>query len=176
MALEDLLNSSKTSNHKGINQVIYAALKKDITAFPALMSSPTTEAEKITRTGGTWTMVASKVFKKITLTAGSGMLDSKTAGAGPRQLSNITELEFKRAIVDAEAYGWLAANQNEELVFVLPNRNGVQVIMGDPEQGCYLSEGSIVNGKVAGDEAGLTCKFAHDGPAPTIWAGTAPLA
>lgn len=175
MALEDLLNSTKTSNHKGINQVIYAIEKKNITAFPALTSSPTTEAEKVTRTS-TWTLVATKFFKKITLTAGTGKLTPKTAGSGPRQQSNVTDLEFKRAVVDAEAYGWLAANQNEELVFVIPNRNGVQVIMGDPEQGCYLSEGGIDNGGNAADEAGLTCKFAHDGPAPTIWAGTPPLA
>jgi hypothetical protein len=175
MALEDLLHSTKTSNHKGLNQTIYAIKKSDITAFPALTTSPTTEAEKITRTG-TFTLVATKFFKKIQITAGSGKLVPKAAGSGPRQMSNTTELEFKRAIVDAEAYGWLAANQNEELVFVVPNRNGVQVIMGDPEQGCYLSEGMIDQGGVAADEAGLTVKFAHDGPAPTIWAGTAPLA
>lgn len=175
MALEDLLNSSKTSNHKGINQVIYAIEKENITTLPAFMTTPTTEAEKNTRTG-TFTLVATKFFKKITITAGTGKLITKTAGSGPRQQSNVSELEFKRAVVDAEAYGWLVANQNKELVFVVPNRNGVQVILGDAEQGCYLSEGSIDNGAVAADEAGLTCKFAHDGPVPSIWAGTPPLA
>ena len=175
MALEDLLNSSATSNHKGIQQTIYAIKKSDITSFPALTTTPTTGAQKITRTG-TFTLAASKFFKRIQITAGSGMLVPKTAGAGPRQLSNITELEFKRAVVDADAYGWLAENQNEVLVFVVPNRNGVQVIMGDPDQGCYMSEGTIDNGKVAADENGLTCKFTHDGPAPTIWAGVPPLA
>jgi hypothetical protein len=175
MALEDLLNSALPTNHKGLNQVIYAIRKADITTFPALTTTPTTGAQKITRTG-TFTLASGKFFKKITLTAGSGKLIPKASGAGPRQMSNTTELEFKRAVVDAEAYGWLYENQNEELVFIVPNRNGVQVIMGDPEQGCYLSEGQIDNGGVAADEAGLTVKFAHDGPAPTIWAGAAPLA
>jgi hypothetical protein len=175
MPLEDLLNSAAADNHKGLVQTIFAIKKSDITTFPALTTSPTTEAQKITRTG-TFTLVATKFFKKIQITAGSGKLVAKVAGAGPRQNSNVTELDLKRAVVDAEAFGWLRANQNEELVFVLPNRNGVQVIMGDPEQGCYLSEGSIDSGGNAADEAGLTVKFAHDGPAPSIWAGTAPLA
>lgn len=161
--MEHLLHTTKTSNHKGLVETIYAIPFADITAFPATVS-------------GTFTLVATKFFKKIQITAGTGKLVTQSVGEGPRQMSNETTLDLKRAVVDAEAFTWLDANQNEELVFVVPNRNGVQVIMGDALQGCYLSAGTIDSGDKAATEAGLTVQFKHEGPKPMVWTGTAPLA
>jgi hypothetical protein len=161
--MEHLLHSTKTSNHKGLVETIFAIPFADITAFPSTVS-------------GTFTLASTKFFKRIQITAGTGKLVTKTVGGGPRQMSNETTLDFKRAVVDAEGLAWLKENQNEELVFVLPNRNGVQVIMGDAQQGVYLAEGTIDTGAAAADEAGLTCQFRHEGPQPMVWTGTPALA
>lgn len=160
--MEHLLHSTKPNNHKGLVQTLYAIPFADITTFPTLPN-------------GTFTLVATKFWKKIQITAGTGKLITNAVGEGPRQMTSENILDLKRAVVDAEAYAWLEENKNQELVFVLPNRNGVQVIMGDALQGAYLSAGTIDSGDKPATEAGLTAQFKHDGPGPMVWTGTPQL-
>lgn len=175
MPFEDLLDSVNTLNDKGLGPVIYMALKKDITSLPAFTSSPTTEAQKNTRTG-TFTMVASKTFKQIKCTPGTGEVVTKPVGSGPKQLAFESTIEFSRANLDAEILGFLNGVANEEVVIVAPDNSGFQVIMGDNNRGAFLSADSEVKtGKAAADDRGAMIKFVYSGRIPSVWAGTPPL-
>ena len=172
--LEDLIHETNPDNAPGIAPVIYAIEKDDIATWPAMTATPTTNAQKSTRSGSTFTCKTGKKFEKIELTANTGELEIKTSG-GPRQNSPMSTFKCKRAGLSAAAIGWLKQNKNKELVLVVPDRNGLQVILGDEVQGAFLTEGSSKTGVKSGDERGLDFNFTYEGFEPTVWAGTPPL-
>lgn len=171
--LEDLIQETSVDNSPGTISTIFLAEKADIESFPAMTSSPTTNAQKSTRSGS-FTMKASKTFNKVEITAGTGELEIKVSGSA-RQLAPVSTLKLKRAGLSASAIGWIKQNKNKELVIVVQDRNGLQTILGDEQEGSFLTDATPKTGAKAGDERGVEFTFTYSGFEPTVWAGTPPL-
>lgn len=166
--LEDLLKN-EGSNEKSLAPTIYAIEKADISVWPTFTATPTTNAQRATRTG-TFTLVATKKFEKIEIVPEEGDLKDKHSG-GAQYLSSESELEFEVSGIDAAKIGWFKANKNKEIVVVCPDRNGLQVILGDEIQGCYITE--VENSR--GAKRGFKVKVRYAGKEPAVWAGVPPL-
>ncbi len=165
--LEDLLQNS--GNNEPFLAKIYVCEKKDITTLPAMTTSPTTNAQKITRSGS-FTMVSGKVFNVINIVPAKA--EPKISVAGDEQMMATTsEATFDVSGKSAAMMGWVDQHKNKEMIFVLVDRNGHQEIYGDDIQGAYFTKIEINGGK---DRAGkFTIKY--QGAMPTVWAGTVPL-
>lgn len=166
--LEDMLKNSG-SNEKSLAPTIYAIEKADISVWPTWTTPGATNADKATRTG-TFTLVATKKFEKVEIVPEAGDLKDKHTG-GAQYLSSESELEFEVSGIDAAKIGWFKANKNKEMVMVVPDRNGLQVILGDEIQGCYITE--VENSR--GAKRGFTVKVRYAGKEPAVWAGVPQL-
>jgi hypothetical protein len=168
MPLEDLLQNSG-ANEPFLAPKMYLVEKADVTTLPIMTATPTTNAQKITRTG-TFTMVASKVFNVFSIIPGKG--DFKTTIDGGEQMNATkTEITVEVSGVDAAKLGWFKENKNKELIAVVPDRNGLQQIVGDDIQGCYITKVESSQGK----DRGFKVTISYMGASPTVWAGTPPL-
>lgn len=165
--LEDLLKNS--GNNEPFLAKIYACQKSDIVTLPPMTTSPTTNAQKVTRTG-THTMVSGKVYNVIEIIPAKA--EPKINVAGDEQMmSTSCEATFEVSGKSAAMMGWVDQHKNKEMIFILVDRNGHQEIWGDDVQGAYFTKIEINGGK---DRAGkFTIKY--QGAMPTVWAGTVPL-
>jgi hypothetical protein len=166
--LEDLLKN-QGSNEKSLSPTLYAIEKADIATWPPFTASPTTNADRATRTG-TFALVTAKKFEKVEIVPEAGDLKDKNTG-GAQYLSSESELEVEVSGIDAAKIGWFKANKNKEMVMIVPDRNGLQVILGDEIQGCYITE--VENSR--GAKRGFTMKVRYAGKEPAVWAGVPPL-
>lgn len=167
VGLEDLVQNS--GNNEPFLAKIYVCKKKDISALPAKNTEPSNNAERVTRTGS-FGMVGAAFFNVINIVPAKA--EPKISVAGDEQMMATTsEATFDVSGKSAAMMGWVDAHKNEEMIFVLVDRNGHQEIYGDDIQGAYFTKIEISGGK---DRAGkFTIKY--QGAMPTVWAGTVPL-
>lgn len=168
VGLEDLVQNS-TANEPFLAPIMYLVAKSDVTTLPALTTSPTTNADKVTRTG-TFTMVSTKLFNAIHITPAKGETKIKMDG-GEQMMGTESETTFEVAGVDAAKLGWFDQNKNKELIAVIPDRNGLQLIHGDNVQGCYITKVEASLGK----DRGFKVTMSYKGGVPTVWAGVPPI-
>jgi hypothetical protein len=170
--LGDLLQESGADNAPGV-VLIYAAEKADILTWPTMPSTITTNADNVASSGNI-TFKTGKKFEKIEITAGQVTLDEKTSG-GPRQNSPMSTLKGKRAGISADAIGWMKINKNKELVVLVRDRNGLTRMLGDTNQGAFITEIDTKTGAKQGDERGIEFTIEYYGLEAIVYGGTVSL-
>lgn len=156
----------ETINEGGLGEVISVLEKKDITTWPTWTASPTTDAQKATRTGS-FTLASSKYFTKVNIVPDESDAEY-TADGGAQMLSAKTVLKFKVSGVDAAKLGFFKQNKLKSMVFAYTDRSGVQYLIGDETQGAYITKVKASVGKNRGFEVEVT----YTGKEPAVWTGT----
>lgn len=169
--LEDLLKNSG-SNEQHLAPVIFAIEKADILTWGPMTVAPAANADFVTRTGAFVNKVGKK-WESIEIIPGkdgdSDLMDK--AEGGIQTLGSTTELNFEVSGINASKIGWFKANKNKEMVFAVPDRNGLQVILGDEIQGAYITSVEATRkGK-----RGFKVKVIYEGREPAVFAGVVPL-
>lgn len=170
--LGDLLQESGIDNAPGV-VLVYAAEKADVLTWPTMPSTITTNSDSV-QSSGNITFKTGKKFEKIEITAGVVTLEEKTSG-GPRQNSSMTTLKGKRAGISADALGWMKTNKNKELVVVVRDRNGLTRMLGDVNQGSFITEIDTKTGAKQGDERGIEFTIEYYGLEAIVYPGTISL-
>ena len=169
MPLEDIL-SEEEINEPFLAQYLYLIEHKNVTTPPALTAIPAANADYVTRTG-TWTLVATKFFKKFQILTENG--DAKgTDDGGVQMLGHAEEITVTVTGVDAPKIGWFKKNKLKQFYVGISDRSTLQLIMGDPIQGVFISKVERNHGK----DRGFKVTFRYAGAEPTVWAGAFPLA
>lgn len=153
-------------NEGGLGEVISLLEKKDITTFAPWTTSPTTDAQRATRTGA-FTLAASKFFTKVNIVPDESDVETNADG-GPQMLSVKNVLKFKVSGADAAKFGWFKAHKLKSMVVAYTDRSGVQYLIGDETQGAYITK---VKGSV-GKNRGFEVEITYTGKEPAIWTGT----
>jgi hypothetical protein len=169
MPLEDVLKEENI-NEGFLASTMYLIEKKNVTTFPAWTTSPAVNADYTTRTG-TFTLVATKFFKKFEILPENGDVKGMDEG-GAQQLGTSNEITVEVSGVDAAKLGWFKQNKLKEFVAVVPDRSGLQLIYGDETQGCYITKIERSHGK----QRGFKVTFRYAGKEPAVWNGTPALA
>lgn len=170
--LGDLLQETSIDNAPGV-VLIYAAEKADVLTWPSMPGSISTNADNV-QSSGNIAMKTGKKFEKIEITAGQVTLEEKTSG-GPRQGSPMSTLKVKRAGISADAIGWLKVNKNKEIVVIVKDRNGLTRMLGDVNQGAFITEIDTKTGAKQGDERGIEFTIEYMGMEAIVYPGTIPL-
>lgn len=161
----DILNE-ETINEGSLGEVISVLEKKDITTWPTWTATPTTDAQRATRTGN-FTLAASKYFTKVNIVVDDSDVETNADG-GPQMLSVKNVLKFKVAGVDAAKLGFFKQNKLKPMVFAYTDRSGIQYLIGDEQQGAYITKVKASVGKNRGFEVEIT----YTGKEPAVWTGT----
>lgn len=167
--LEDIL-SEEENNEAFLAQYLYLIEHKNVTTPPAMTSSPAANADYVTRTG-TWTLVSTKFFKKFQILTENGDVKGMDDG-GVQMLGHSEEITVTVTGADAAKIGWFKKNKLKQFYIGVSDRNGLQMIMGDPIQGVFISKVERSHGK----DRGFKVTFRYAGAEPTVWAGSFPLA
>lgn len=156
----------ETINEGGLGEVISVIEKKDITTWPTWTTASTTDAQRATRTGS-FTLASTKFATKINIVPDESDVET-TADGGAQMLSVKNVLKFKVSGVDAAKFGFFKANKLKAMVFAYTDRSGVQYLIGDEQQGAYITK---VKGSV-GKNRGFEVEVTYTGKEPAIWNGT----
>jgi hypothetical protein len=136
-------------------------------------TDPAVNAEFIESTGNV-SCVGGKYFVKIDITAGQVTLEEKTSG-GPRQNSPMSTLKVKRAGISSSSLGWLKQAKNKELVVIAKDRNGLVRMLGDVDQGAFITEIDTKSGAKQGDERGTEFTIEYMGREAIVYTGIVPI-
>lgn len=149
MNTADVLKPTGGDNDPGLKLTIYFARLADILTMPTVAASPTTYAERVTITGDV-VFKSTKCFKKIELTVRKSSLDGD--GAGERQSkSHVNMAEFYLAHVTASVLGMIEEHKNDDLIFVVPQLDGVNRLLGSEALPATIEGWEVRGGKDVSD-------------------------
>lgn len=121
----------------GIRDYVYATSKRDILAYPEVSDNPTTLAESVQATGD-YTLAAEKYFYKIGIVKDNGKIEVENQGVdGAKTFLN--KVTFAIPGTEEEATGFIDQANNDELVLLVPQRNGKFRIIGSEDFSPELS-------------------------------------
>lgn len=170
------LTKETTDNMGGIGEKFYWALAADVLTWPTIADLSTasdyTEAGKLT---GNFAMKTGKKFFEGYSTLDTGGLDSKMQG-GLDCHSYKNEFSISQPGMKNKLIGFMRATQNEDLVFIVPDAEGLYRVVGSQQFPAKPEKGEGTSGKTAADnkKADLGFFAYSNGPAP-VYAGTIPL-
>lgn len=121
----------------GIRDYVYATSKRDILAYPEVSDNPTTLAESV-QAKGDYTLAAEKYFYKIGIVKDNGKIEVENQGVdGAKTFLN--KVTFAIPGTEEEATGFIDQANNDELVLLVPQRNGKFRIIGSEDFSPELS-------------------------------------
>lgn len=128
---EDLEKCPGQKKLPGIRDYVYAASKRDILAYPSVPDSPKTLKEAV-QTTGDFTLAADKYFYKIGIVKDNGKIEVNNQGNdGCKTFLNKVTLAIPGT--EEEATGFIDQANNDELILIVPQRNGKCRIIGSEE-------------------------------------------
>lgn len=134
---EDLEKCPGQKKLPGIRDYVYATSKRDILAYPEVPSAPESLAKAVTAVGD-YTLAADKYFYKLGVVKDSGKIEIENQGTdGCKTFSN--KVTFAIPGTEEEATGFIDQANNDELIILVPQRNGKCRIIGSEEFSPELS-------------------------------------
>lgn len=136
---EDLEKCPGQKKLPGIRDHVYATSKRDILAYPSVPDSPKTLAEAV-QTTGDFTLAADKYFYKLGIVKDNGKIEVENQGTdGCKTFLNKTT--FAIPGTEEDASGFIDQANNDELIILVPQRNGKYRIIGSEgfRRSCLLS-------------------------------------
>lgn len=172
-AFDNLDWADGSNNDGGIGQYIYYSPLSNITTFPAVPATPTTNADVVT-VSDPFVMVATKTFKKIYCTRDQGEVVSKMIGETDSKSYENTA-EFFIPGNQAEVLAFLEMIKNTNGVFIVPDREDQMRIIGSKNLPAKIEVGETTTGKKAGDMRGTKITVKSVGRIAPIYDNTVPL-
>lgn len=121
----------------GIRDYVYATSKRDILAYPEVPEDPKSLTEAV-QTKGDYTLAADKYFYKIGIVKDNGKIEVENQGVdGAKTFSN--KATFAIPGTEEEASGFIDQANNDELIILVPQRNGKFRIIGSEDFSPELS-------------------------------------
>lgn len=115
----------------GIRDYVYATSKRDILTYPEVSDSPKTLAESV-QASGDFTLAADKYFYKIGIVKDNGKIEVESQGTdGSKTFSN--KATFAIPGTEEDASGFIDQANNDELIILVPQRNGKFRIIGSED-------------------------------------------
>lgn len=121
----------------GIRDYCFATSKRDIISYPEVSEEPKTLAEAV-QTKGDYVLAADKYFYKIGIVKDNGKIEVENQGTdGAKTFSN--KATFAIPGTEEDASGFIDQANNDELVILVPQRNGKFRIIGSEDFSPELS-------------------------------------
>ena len=134
---EDLPKCPGAKKLPGLRDFAYAASKRDIVAYPTITDSPKTLSEAVTYKGD-FTLAADKYFVKIGIVKDDGQIQVESQGTdGCKTFKNTATLSIPGT--EEEATGFIDQANNDELIIIVPQRNGKCRVIGSEDFSPELS-------------------------------------
>lgn len=115
----------------GIRDFVYATSKRDILTYPTVPDTPKTLKEAVQATGD-FVLAADKYFYKIGIVKDDGQIQVENQGTdGAKTFKNVGS--FSIPGTEEEAAGFIDQANNDEMIFLFPQRNGKFRIIGSEE-------------------------------------------
>lgn len=128
---EDLEKCSGQKKLPGIRDYIYATSKHDILAYPSVPDEPTSLAAAVQATGD-YILAADKYFYKVGIVKDNGKIEVENQGTdGAKTFLN--KATFAIPGTEEDASGFIDRMNNDEMVFLVPQRNGKFRIIGSED-------------------------------------------
>lgn len=145
---EDLEKCPGQKKLPGIRDYVYAASKRDILTYPEVSDEPASLAEAVTAKGD-FTLAADKYFVKVGIVKDDGQIQVENQGTdGAKTFKNTAS--FSIPGTEEEASGFIDQMNNDEMIFLVPQRNGKFRIIGSEDFSPELTLGQDT-GKTATD-------------------------
>ena len=165
-------------NMGGIPQLVYFALQSDVLSWP---TPPTTDTENITmeKMGALVGDIKMKVGKKMNsfyITDDEGKLDFE--GVGEKDWKSfIMKLSIYNPGLQSKLLGFINLAKNENLVFIAPDNNGNNFLLGDALRGAILdSIDGMTTGQKTEERPGAGMIFSYKTANICQYTGTIPSA
>lgn len=134
---EDLEKCPGQKKLPGIRDYVYATSKRDILAYPTVTDAPKSLTEAVQATGD-FTLAADKYFYKVGIVKDNGKIEVENQGTdGAKTFSN--KATFAIPGTEEEATGFIDQMNNDEMIFLVPQRNGKFRIIGSEDFSPELS-------------------------------------
>ena len=165
-------------NMGGIPQLVYFALQSDVLSWP---TPPTTDTENITmeKMGALVGDIKMKVGKKMNsfyITDDEGKLDFEGVGEKDGK-SFIMKLRIYNPGLQSKLLGFINLAKNENLVFIAPDNNGNNFLIGDALRGAILdSIDGMTTGQKTEERPGAGMIFSYKTANICQYTGTIPSA
>lgn len=149
------------ANMGGITQTVYAAFHKDVKAWPTEPDFETVATlEGLATLTGDVTMNLGKNFFPIYLTDDTGELEMESVGELDGK-SWVMHLRLLNPGLQKKVLGFINAAKNDNLVFIVPDNNGNQFLMGDATRAAVYaaSPDGVGTGKETSARPGVSMEF-----------------
>ena len=134
---EDIEKCPGQKKLPGIRDYVYAASKRDILTYPTIADAPATLAKAV-QTSGDFTLAADKYFYKLGIVKDNGKIEIENQGTdGCKTFSN--KVTFAIPGTEEDASGFIDQANNDELIILVPQRNGKFRIIGSEDFSPELS-------------------------------------
>ena len=134
---EDIEKCPGQKKLPGIRDYVYAASKRDILTYPTIADAPATLAKAV-QTSGDFTLAADKYFYKLGIVKDNGKIEVENQGTdGCKTFSN--KVTFAIPGTEEDASGFIDQANNDELIILVPQRNGKFRIIGSEDFSPELS-------------------------------------
>lgn len=128
---EDLEKCPGQKKLPGIRDYVYATSKRDILTYPAVSDTPKSLTEAVQATGD-FTLAADKYFYKVGIVKDNGKIEVENQGTdGAKTFSN--KATFAIPGTEEDASGFIDQMNNDEMIFLVPQRNGKFRIIGSED-------------------------------------------
>lgn len=150
----------------GIRSYVYGASKRDIVTWPKIDRSTKETLDTINVYEGDFVMAADKKWHKIALVPNEGQLQIESQGTFGSKTFKVTAT-MNMPGTEEEVSGYIAEANNDEMVYLVPQRNGKFRVVGSE---AFSSELSLAQdtGKAATDSnmTTVTAEATDEYPAP----------
>lgn len=121
----------------GIRDWVYTTSKRDILSYPAVSEAPA-DLKEAAQTKGDFVLAADKYFYKIGIVKNNGKIEVENQGTdGAKTFLNKVTIAIPGT--EEEATGLINQMNNDEMVFLVPQRNGKYRIIGNEDFDAELS-------------------------------------
>lgn len=128
---EDLPKCPGQKKLPGLRDWVYAASKRDILGYPVVPDEPASLKESVTATGD-FTLAADKYFVRIGIVKDDGQIQIENQGTdGCMTFKNTGS--FSIPGTEEESTGFIDQMNNDEMIFLFPQRNGKCRIVGSED-------------------------------------------
>lgn len=117
-------------NLPGIKEKVYAVAKRDIVTWPTRPTTFTTSMGELASYVGNFVLAADTYFTEIGILVDKSPVDSKSQGTVPSK-TVLNSATFVHPGVDAEAAGFIVQANNDDVVYIVVQKNGQRRIIGN---------------------------------------------
>lgn len=134
---EDLEKCPGQKKLPGIRDYVYATSKRDILAYPSVSDTPKSLTEAV-QAKGDFTLAADKYFYKLGIVKDNGKIEIENQGTdGAKTFLN--KATFAIPGTEEDATGFIDQANNDELIILVPQRNGKFRMIGSEDFSPELS-------------------------------------